>query len=223
MKQSNLIEHIQFPDTALPLFDESTVVPPKQSCLLLYHDKSSLNNYILPRLTIHKATTLVISCMDNDIIRKNFDHVVQSRSFPETTKILEDLYNCDRKSQYVLGLLDTEINHVIVHNISAFYFDLEVLDKYNYKKLGFRHYNPSIPHDRYYDSLAYLLKKVCEKYRYSGIVTSYDVEFNCGMLGTYTYKPLDELQKFTKLPVSFIKQFNRAVYFSQDQEIKTIK
>lgn len=223
MKQSNLLDHIQLPDITLSLFDESTILTSKKSCLLLYPDKSSFLKQVLPQLVKHKSITLVISCMDNDIIKKCFDHVITTKTFPETIKILEDLFNCDTLSKYVLKFLDVEIQFIVVHNISAFYYDLEVLDKYNYKKLGFVTYNPNIPHEYYYNSLGYLLNKICAKYKCSGIVTSYDLEFNCGVVGTYSYKPQDDLQIFTKLPVSFIKLFDMAIHLNRSKEIDIIK
>lgn len=223
MKESNLIDHIQFPEITLPLFDDTFKLLPKQSCLLLYPDKSSFVTQVLPQLTTYKSTTLVISCMDNAIIRKNFDHIIPTQTFPELIKILEDFFNCDTLSKYVLKFLNSEIGFVIVHNISAFYFDLEVLDKYNYKNLGFVTYNPNIPHENYYNSLSYLLNKICSKYRCSGIVTSYDLEFNCGILGTYSYKHKDELQRFTKLPVSFVKLFDQVIHLNKTKQIDLIK
>ncbi|EMG45572.1 hypothetical protein G210_4242 [Candida maltosa Xu316] len=160
--------------------------------------------------------------MDNELMRNNYQNVIFADTFAQMIKILEDLYNCDPESKFVSHVLDKEIKMILLHNVSAFYFDFQVLDQYNYTDLGFSKFNKNIPEEHYYKNLSYLIKKINAKYNCLSVVTSYDYEFNCGLQGSYQYNPKDEYQKFTKMPSTFVKSFDTAVHINKNQEIEMI-
>ena len=66
-------------------------------------------------------------------------------------KILQDLYNCNENSPYfdnattttttTIQILDKHINYILIHNISSFFYDLQIVDQYNYQSLGFEQFN----------------------------------------------------------------------------------
>ena len=68
-------------------------------------------------------------------------------------KILQDLYNCNENSPYfdntttttttTIQILDKHINYILIHNISSFFYDLQIVDQYNYQSLGFEQFNQS--------------------------------------------------------------------------------
>ena len=275
MKQSKLFDHhvSKSSKIELSLFENTLNLSNNDYGLILYPNKKTFRQYILPQLqnnqntnstTTTTTTTLVISCMDNELLRNNFINNLSCDNFPQLIKILQDLYNCNEKSIHNTGtnkllVLDKHINFILIHNISSFFYDLQIVDQYNYQSLGFDQFNqqekdlpptdqnnkhPYHHHhhhhhnnnnnnnrsdvdedydsnktNRYYNLLLTLVRKINCKYNCLVILTSYDIEFDCGLVGTYLYNPHNELQRYTKLPIPFITKFTSTIHISNDANV----
>lgn len=51
------------------------------------------------------------------------------------------------------------------------------------------------------------------------VLTSYDIEFDSGLVGSYLYNPNHELQRYTKLPIPFITRFTSTIHISNDANV----
>lgn len=271
MKQSKLLDYHVSKSTKieLGLFENTLNFSNNDYGLILYPNRKTFRQHILPQLnnnnnnnTNATDSILVISCMDNELLRNNFINIVPCKNYPQLIKILQDLYNCNENSPYfdnattttttTIQILDKHINYILIHNISSFFYDLQIVDQYNYQSLGFEQFNQpdkSPPPDQgnnqpygktgkntktniqfnnddndddstkthgYYNLLLTLVKKINRKYNCLVVLTSYDIEFDSGLVGSYLYNPNHELQRYTKLPIPFITRFTSTIHISND-------
>ena len=157
MKQSKLLDYHVSKSTKieLRLFENTLNFSNNDYGLILYPNRKTFRQHILPQLNNNNNNAtdsiLVISCMDNELLRNNFINFVPCKNYPQLIKILQDLYNCNENSPYfdntttttttTIQILDKHINYILIHNISSFFYDLQIVDQYNYQSLGFEQFN----------------------------------------------------------------------------------
>ncbi|KAF6062965.1 hypothetical protein FOB64_005994 [Candida albicans] len=138
MKQSKLLDYHVSKSTKieLGLFENTLNFSNNDYGLILYPNRKTFRQHILPQLNNNNNNTNATDSILN---------------YPQLIKILQDLYNCNENSPYfdntttttttTIQILDKHINYILIHNISSFFYDLQIVDQYNYQSLGFEQFN----------------------------------------------------------------------------------
>lgn len=131
MKQSKLLDYHVSKSTKieLGLFENTLNFSNNDYGLILYPNRKTFRQHILPQLnnnnnnnTNATDSILVISCMDNELLRNNFINIVPCKNYPQLIKILQDLYNCNENSPYFDNTTTTTTTTIqILDNILIIY------------------------------------------------------------------------------------------------------
>lgn len=99
---------------------------------------------------------------------------------------------------------DKVLHNLVIDNLLVFYWDLRVLNAYNYARLGFDSY---VAAKSLYLRLMDVVESIRDKYRCNVVVCSFDVGFDMGYQGNR-----DSVQTHTSLPEDYIKRHDMVVH-----------
>ncbi|KAG7662344.1 uncharacterized protein J8A68_004115 [[Candida] subhashii] len=208
MKQIALRERIEFPNKPINIYNNKVTLLPNQLYLHLCSNRRIIRHVIDELYKHQQATTYTISCMDGSI---QSNSIVQT--FTQLLIKLRQIANGDFEFN------DQVVNTILIHNLTAFYWDLIIVDKFNYQQLGFD--NILRPPQFYYLNLFRILQVIVTKYNCNVVVTAYDIVFNNGIKENIAPVRDTSLQRYTKLDPSFVLHFDQILHIDNIQALQS--
>ncbi|KAI5951386.1 hypothetical protein KGF54_004460 [Candida jiufengensis] len=210
MKITNLIDHIQSDNNEIELEisdGKSLTIKPLQSCFILVENRSNLQSFLKRNKNVFDQNSLNITTQK-----------LKSTATKLSVKSIGDLLNQLRDiSNGVHGILDfpQQLKLIKINNLSDFYWDLQILNQRNFSNFDLDKFYSS---NEIYKELGILTKKIYEKYNCAILVCSYDVSFENGLNSDKPYYYKSEIQRYSKLPTTFLESFSHFLHFSTSIE-----
>ncbi|KAK6456734.1 uncharacterized protein RJT20DRAFT_34096 [Scheffersomyces xylosifermentans] len=205
MKSKPLLDMVSLPvqNVAFQLSSVSSFEMKNGSCHLLFRDRAARSQFY--ESTLVGNGIVVVPCSG-------------SGSFPSSFKVLDvpvanfnDLLAA--LENFLEGRLSLKapLHTLVIDNISIFHWDLRIVDRTNYKDLGFSAFQSS---SSYYLKFADILNRIHLKYSCNIVVTSFDINFDKGYKGNWKKSAHDYegLSSLTYLPESYLQKFQHLVY-----------